>query len=144
MFPRGHAHGTLSYMTNTHRTQRRSSSERNYLVRQFLSSGLSVQAFARQHGVGYSTLCGWLRRHRAAISSKIPDSDAPPPSALAIAAKASVAAGPQFVEVGVATHSNNDSRFTVRLPGDIAVDFHTGYEVQDVRNVLQTCSEVTP
>jgi transposase-like protein len=35
---------------------------RRQLLAEFERSGLSIAAFARQHGIGYSTFCAWRRR----------------------------------------------------------------------------------
>ncbi len=44
------------------RRQRTAPGRRAQLLAAFDRSGLSAAAFARQHGIGYSTFCGW--RHR--------------------------------------------------------------------------------
>ena len=43
------------------------SSRRAQLLAAFDRSGLSSAAFARQHGIRYSTFCGW-RRRRASVT----------------------------------------------------------------------------
>jgi transposase-like protein len=35
---------------------------RNELIAAFDRSGLSAAAFAREHGIGYTTFCGWRQR----------------------------------------------------------------------------------
>ena len=54
------------------RRQRRRTlpSRRTELLAAFDRSGLSAAAFARQHGIGYSTFCGW--RHRRAQNKSSP------------------------------------------------------------------------
>ena len=42
---------------------------REHLLAAFERSGLSAAAFAREHGIGYSTFCGWLHRQAKARSS---------------------------------------------------------------------------
>ena len=37
--------------------------QRTQLLAEFDRSGLSASAFARRHRIGYSTFCGWRRRH---------------------------------------------------------------------------------
>ena len=44
-----------------------SPSQRCQLVAAFERSGLSAAAFARQHGIAYTTLCSWRRRRRPAM-----------------------------------------------------------------------------
>jgi len=46
------------------------SSRRTQLLAAFDRSGLSAAAFARQHGIGYTTFCGW--RHRRAKPQPAP------------------------------------------------------------------------
>jgi len=46
--------------------RRTSSAQRARLIARFQSSGLTRVAFARRHGVGVSTLGGWLTKARAA------------------------------------------------------------------------------
>ena len=43
---------------------------RRQLLAAFDRSGLSAAAFARQHGLGYTTFCGW--RHRRTQTSPAP------------------------------------------------------------------------
>lgn len=50
---------TLS-LTSTRRTPT-SLTRRHQLLAEFERSGLTVAAFARQHGIGYSTFCAWRR-----------------------------------------------------------------------------------
>ncbi len=47
-----------------------SAAQREQLLAAFEDSGLSAAAFAREHGIGYTTFCGW--RHRQAQSQPIP------------------------------------------------------------------------
>jgi transposase-like protein len=53
-----------------HRRRRTPPSRRTQLLAAFDRSGLSAAAFARQHGIGYSTFCGW--RHRWAKTKALP------------------------------------------------------------------------
>jgi len=48
------------------RRRRTSAAQRARLIARFQSSGLTRGAFARRHGVGVSTLGGWLTKARAA------------------------------------------------------------------------------
>jgi hypothetical protein len=52
------------------RRQRTPPSRRSQLLAAFDRSGLSAAAFARQHGIGYTTFCGW--RHRWAKTKVSP------------------------------------------------------------------------
>jgi len=45
-----------------HRAPRTESTRRTELLAAFARSGLSAAAFARQHGIQYTTFCGWRRR----------------------------------------------------------------------------------
>ena len=45
-----------------HRRRRTPPSRRAQLLVAFDRSGLSAAAFARQHGIGYTTFCGWRQR----------------------------------------------------------------------------------
>ena len=52
-----------------HRRRRTPPSRRAQLLAAFDRSGLSGAAFARQHGIGYTTFCGWRqRRTKTALS----------------------------------------------------------------------------
>jgi hypothetical protein len=53
-----------------HRRQRTPSRRRTQLLAAFDRSGMSAAAFARQHGIGYTTFCGW--RHRRAKTKASP------------------------------------------------------------------------
>lgn len=53
-----------------HRRQRTPLSRRTQLLAAFERSGLSAAAFARQHGIGYTTFCGW--RHRQGKVNPVP------------------------------------------------------------------------
>lgn len=48
------------------------------LVREFKRSGLSAGAFAREHGLGYSTFYHWLRRARTVTAPAFVEVDLPP------------------------------------------------------------------
>jgi hypothetical protein len=52
------------------RRQRTPPSRRTRLLAAFDRSGLSAAAFARRHGLGYTTFCGW--RHRRAKTKAAP------------------------------------------------------------------------
>lgn len=52
----------------SHRTKRTPAAERARLLAAFERSGLSAAAFARQHGLHYTTFCGW-RHQRAKLKS---------------------------------------------------------------------------
>ena len=54
-----------------HRRPRTRPSRRTQLLAAFGRSGLSAAAYARKHGIGYSTFCGW--RHRQAKIKASPD-----------------------------------------------------------------------
>jgi transposase-like protein len=67
----------------SHRTQRTTATERARLLAAFARSGLSAAAFARQHGIHYTTFCGWrARRSRAEPSPAFVQVEltAPPPA----------------------------------------------------------------
>jgi len=53
-----------------HRRPRTPLRRRTQLLAAFERSGLSAAAFARQHGIGYTTFCGW--RHRRAKTKASP------------------------------------------------------------------------
>jgi hypothetical protein len=52
------------------RRHRTPPSRRVQLLAAFERSGLSAAAFARQHGIGYTTFCGW--RHRGTKAKPMP------------------------------------------------------------------------
>ena len=54
-----------------HRRPRTPLHRRNQLLAAFERSGLSAAAFARQHGLNYTTFCGW--RQRRSVVKASPD-----------------------------------------------------------------------
>jgi hypothetical protein len=65
-----------------HRWQRTRPSRRTQLLAAFDRSGLSAAAFARQHGIGYTTFCGWRhRRTKAKASPAFVEVELPGPAA---------------------------------------------------------------
>lgn len=52
-----------------HRRPRTTPSRRAQLLAAFDRSGLSAAAFARQQGIGYTTLCRWRRRQARRATS---------------------------------------------------------------------------
>ena len=49
---------------HTSNRRRRSAAEINEILRALEQSGLSRASFAREHGIGYTTLCSWIYRSR--------------------------------------------------------------------------------
>lgn len=62
------------------RRQRTTAVERAQILATFERSGMSAAAFARQHGLHYSTFCAW-RRQQAPISPAFVQIELAPPSA---------------------------------------------------------------
>ena len=60
------------------RHRRTSLTERAALLRAFERSGLSAAAFARQHGLGYSTFYHWRRQARTATAPAFVEVDLSP------------------------------------------------------------------
>ena len=52
--------------TRIRRARRANSAQRAELLAAFDRSGLSAAAFAQQHGLNYTTFCGWRRRRSKA------------------------------------------------------------------------------
>jgi hypothetical protein len=52
-----------------HRARRTRADRRAQLLAAFDRSGLSAAAFTRQHGLNYTTFCGWRQRRAAAKPS---------------------------------------------------------------------------
>lgn len=52
-------------MTRVSRRVRTSAADRDRLVRGFQKSGQPGRVFAREHGIGYSTLSKWIREARS-------------------------------------------------------------------------------
>ena len=42
------------------------------MLREYERSGMSAAEFAKWSGMKYTTLCGWLQRHRRAVSAAKP------------------------------------------------------------------------
>ena len=74
-----------------HRRHRTAPARRNQLLAAFDRSGLSAAAFARQHGIGYSTFCGW-RHHRTKTKA--------PPAFVEVEVPGPAAAVELLIEVG--------------------------------------------
>lgn len=53
----------------THRRQRATAAQRAEWLAAFDRSGLSAAAFARQHGLHYTTFCNWRQRQAQAAAS---------------------------------------------------------------------------
>jgi transposase-like protein len=60
--------GTMKHTKSLVRHRRTSLTERAVLLQAFERSGLSAAAFARQHGLGYSTFYHWRRQARTATA----------------------------------------------------------------------------
>ena len=56
-------------------------SQRAQLVAMFDRSGLSAAAFARRHGLNYTTFCGWRQKTKAALSPGFVQVEMPAPAA---------------------------------------------------------------
>ena len=50
--------------SHTSNRQHRTAAEINEILAALEQSGLSRASFAREHGIGYSTLCSWIYRSR--------------------------------------------------------------------------------
>ncbi len=85
--------GTMKSTNGFRRPRRRriTPSRRAQLLAAFDRSGLSAAAFARRHGIGYSTFCGWRHRQAKANSSA---------AFVEIELPAPAAAGELVIEVG--------------------------------------------
>lgn len=60
----------------------RSPGQRAQLLAAFDRSGLSAAAFARQHGLNYTTFCGWRqRRDKTKVSPAFVEVELPAPAA---------------------------------------------------------------
>ncbi|HZM06375.1 MAG TPA: helix-turn-helix domain-containing protein [Candidatus Saccharimonadales bacterium] len=55
-------------------------SQRAQLVALFDRSGLSATAFARRHGLNYTTFCGWRQKTKAGLSPRFVQIDLPAPT----------------------------------------------------------------
>ena len=64
------------------RRRRTPPSRRTQLLAAFDRSGLSAAAFARQHGIGYTTFCGWrYRQAKTKASPAFVEVEVPGPAA---------------------------------------------------------------
>jgi hypothetical protein len=59
----------MKVFNRTNRNGRLSASERTQLLLAFDRSGLSAAAFAREHGLNYTTFCGWRQRRDKALTA---------------------------------------------------------------------------
>jgi len=89
-----------------HRRHRTPLARRSELLTAFDRSGLSAAAFARQHGIGYTTFCGW--RHRRAKTK-------PSPAFVEVEVPGPAAAVELLIEVGVHTRLRVSSAGQVEL-----------------------------
>lgn len=46
------------------------SEQRQQLLKQYRQSGMSRPVFCRKQGIGYSTLCAWLKKERASSAGR--------------------------------------------------------------------------
>jgi len=93
---------------------------RNQLLAAFDRSGLSAAAFARQHGIGYTTFCGW--RHRGAKNK-------PSPAFVEIQLSEPAAAIALRIDVGAHAHLHLSSASQIELAAQLLHRF----------NALSTC-----
>lgn len=89
-----------------YRRQRISSRRCTQLLAAFDRSGMSAAAFARQHGIGYTTFCGW--RHRRAKTKASP-------AFVEVELPGPVAAVELLIEVGAHTRLRVSSAGQVEL-----------------------------
>jgi hypothetical protein len=66
---------------NRLRKHRTPAARRTKLLAAFERSGLSAAAFARQHGLSYTTFCGWRHRQARTHSPAFVQVELPPPPA---------------------------------------------------------------
>jgi transposase-like protein len=83
--------GAMKTSPRSHRTRRTTVAERARLLAAFDRSSLSAAVFARQHGIHYTTFCGW-RHQRAKLK--------PAPAFVQVELTAPPAAGGLLVELG--------------------------------------------
>lgn len=88
-----------------------SAKRREKLLAMFEGSGMSSAAFARKHGIGYSTLCGW--RNRAKVEAK-----------------------PTLVEVEL-PHQSEDGGLSIELGGNCRVQIESSAQLALVVPLLK-------
>lgn len=89
-----------------YRRQRIPSRRRTQLLAAFDRSGLSAAAFARQHGIGHTTFCGWRHRQTKAKAS---------PGFIEVELPGPAAAVELLIEVGAHTRLRISSAGQVEL-----------------------------
>lgn len=105
--------------TPSRRTQRTTAAGRARLLATFDGSGLSAAAFARQHGLHYTTFCGW--RHR----------------------RAKLKPAPAFVQVELAAPSAADG-LLVELGGHARLRIESARQIALAAQLLQHLNAARP
>lgn len=98
------------------RRPRTTPARRTQLLAKFDRSGLSAAAFARQHGIGHSTFCGWRCRR---------GKTKPPPTFVEVELSESAAAVELLVEVGASARLRISSAGQVELAARFLQRFNT-------------------
>jgi transposase-like protein len=101
--------------TRFHRIKRTTAAERARLLAAFERSGLSAAAFARQHGLHYTTFCGW-RHQRAKLK--------PAPAFLQVELTAPPTAGGLIVELGGRARLRIESASQIALAAQLLQHLH--------------------
>lgn len=90
---------TLGFARRRH--SRTDAAQRAKLLAEFARSGLSAAAFARRHGLNYTTFCGWRQRHgNAPTSPGFVQVELPPPATAELALELGPGARVRITEAG--------------------------------------------
>jgi transposase-like protein len=111
-------------MNKSHRFPRRrvartDATRRARLLSAFDRSGLSAAAFARQHGLNYTTFCGWRQR------------------------RGKVKASPEFVQVEAPTPTAT-AELTIELHGHARLCIHSASQIELAARLLHALNPLPP
>jgi hypothetical protein len=110
-------------------------------MERYWTSGQTQRVFAREAGIGVSTLQYWLCQRRTQRGQrgkrrKASGGSGPAPAAVAFSLLEVELAG------GAATNRRNPERFEIELPGGTQLRFGAGFAEGEVRRLLNLLREV--
>lgn len=103
---------------NRFRKHRTPVARRSKLLAEFERSGLSAATFAREHGLSYTTFCGWRYRHARTQTPAFVQVELPPP--------------PAPVEL------------RIELPGNVGVHLNSSSQVELAVRLIQALQTPKP
>ena len=122
------------------RAARTTAARRAQLLAEFDRSGLSAAAFARRHGLHYTTFCGWTRERRLRT---IKDEKSAPLSRVWRHQRAKLKPTPAFVQVELTAPTNADA-LIVELGGQARLRIESASQIALAAPLLQHLHAARP